>query len=863
MSTLLQDVRYALRVFSRNPLFTAVALLTIALGIGANAAIFSVVDDVLLRPLKVPEQGRVVQLIEHVPASGMAFRTVSLPNFLDYRDRTDVFEHVATLQAPSPTRFYVTGDDRPTRINAYISSSSLLPLMGVEPILGRTFLPDEDRPGGPPAVILSEGLWQRLFHGDPDVVGRTLTTASPPGEFTIVGVLPAGFEVPPVTHSGTGGFGGKGLALRTECDVLVAMSFLPPVYVTSPNARQFQQFAVLARLMSGVTLERAQANVESVASGITAAAPSYFGDYQVTVTPLLTVLHQAYGPGLFFLWATAGIALLIVCVNIAGFLLVRAVGRERELGVRMALGSGSRRLARQLLTESMVLGLAGGALGIVLAIWGIRLLVALLPGYMYRLNDVSLDLRVLAFAVAATLAVAVLFGLLPAVQVIRPRVVEALKDGARGSGGRRLQLLNGLVVAEIALALVLLTGAGLMVTSFRNLTAVDPGFDREHLLAIETDKLPDNISRYSGARSEALLSRLIAKVEEVPGVVAAAGVLRVPLGIYRMTATFTLADRPAPAEREAQPSLTYAAVTAGYFETMGIPLLSGRGITRADIARLQETMARGPQLFQQYQSATAEDQARMRRELTTPLVINDAMARQYWPQESPLGKGLYFGLVDPESPPPQLYEIVGVVGEVKTKSLSEGPRFQVYMPTTTFLPWLMVRTRADSAAITAAILTEVEAIDPTELAVVSVRPMDDLYRDATADSRAQMVLIVVSAALGTGLAAVGLFGVMAYAVARRTHEIGIRMSLGAEPRSIVRQVLARGMRLTAGGLVIGLVGALVFARAISSLLFEVSPVEPATLVIVAVLLGLAALVACYLPARQASRVNPVEALRIG
>jgi putative ABC transport system permease protein len=644
---------------------------------------------------------------------------------------------------------------------------------------------------------------------------------------------------------------------RPQFDILISMGYLGRRAYESWGSRLV---AVLARLRPGITLQQAQANIDSIVARVVEEAPAEDPGYGSTLVSLPGLIRRAYGTGLYFLWAAAGFVLLLVCVNVANLMLARAVSRQRELGVRRALGAGRGRLLSLLLAESTILGMLGGALGLLVALWGSGALVSLLPSFIYRLDSVELDGRVLAFSFLASLATAVLVGLLPAVRSCRPDLQETLKEGARGTPGGRLRWLRALVVAQVAIALLLLTGAGLMLSSFRNLTAVDTGFDRENLILAEVEKLPGPLSRYEGGEAVMLMNRIIERVEAFPGVLAAAGIDYPPLAGLHVFVDFTLADGPAVPEEERETAIRFV-VSPGYFETMETRVAIGRPLTEADQEERLRFTYPDEETVERLEEMTDAERIDLQRQQVIPVLVNETMASRYWPDESPLGEGFYVGNVDPEDPTGPLLTVVGVVPEVRTKRMDEAPWPQFYMPADTFSRWLVIRTSSDPETMVGALRTEIRAVDPAEVRMTRAQTMHDLFRASTAESRSLTMLVVGFAVLSTALAAIGLFGVMAYSVACRTHEIGVRMSLGARPREIFRLVLGQGMILAAAGVGIGLLGSIVLTRYIASLLFGVSPLDWGTLLGVSLLLTLVALLACYLPTRHASRVDPLTALR--
>jgi putative ABC transport system permease protein len=846
----------------KNPLFSAVAVLTLALGIGATTAIFSVVDVVLLRPLAMPESGRVVQIWDrHPSATGGTDDLVAVPNYRDYREQNEVFERMAALQSG---QFFLEDVNGIETISALFASPDFLPLMGVDPALGRGFLSEEEDDDSTPVAIVTHGFWRRRLGGNADAIGRTLTLwrwgsrGVVSTEFVVVGVLPEEFQLPPLKQRD--GFG-----------PLPYPQILVPTGLWSwgRNDRSRWAFSAVARLKEGVSVERAQANMNAIAAGIAAEYPETNAGYSTVVAPLSQLIRRQYGTRLYLLWAAAGFVLLIACVNVASLLLGRGVTRDRELAVRSVLGAGRVRLVRQLLTESVLLALMGGAAGLLLALWGTRVLVAAVPGDVYRLHDVGVDLRVLAFLVGGSLLTALFFGLLPALRSARPNLAAALKEGGHGSRGGRLRSLRVLVVAEVALALMLLTGAGLMLRTFRNLTGVDPGFERQNLLTLTVGMLPYQLSKYKSLHERApLFDEVKGRITNLPGVVSVAAIGDLPLTGSEWEWEITLADRPPPAPDE-RVRVDFREVSDGYFETMGISVLTGRTFSDVDTEQVLAWWR-----FRNLQPGmNPQEVARRSLQFTLPVIVNETMAQRFWPGSSAIGKGLYWGIQDPERvsepegwdgryDPPSLLTVVGVVPEVKTLGLDQEPRSQVYVASAKKFGWLVVRTESDPLGVAEAARNAIEAVDP-ELSVTNISTMEERFSAAVVQERFRMWLIGLFAALAVLLATVGLFGVTAHSVGQRTHEIGVRMALGARTDDIVRVVGGQGLRLIVQGTAIGLVGALALTRFTSSLLFGVAPTDPLSYAGSVVVLSTVAVIACYLPTRRAVRVDPAEVLRSG
>jgi putative ABC transport system permease protein len=848
LETIWQDLCYGLRMLRKNPGFTTVAILTLALGIGANTAIFSVLHAVLLRPLPVEDQERVVQIRDQI--KGWPNSPISQPNFRDYRDQNQVFDKIGALYE---VRLFPEGEEYSGPISGMHLGADLFSVLGARLQLGRPFAREEDNAGAPPTIILSHAFWQERFGGDPEVVGKSLPLISlvfprsgmrpewQTVDFTVVGVLSPDFQLPPIQRGDT-------LKQLYSPQVLVPQGRFAWGW---ENRSSSTPLNVLAHLKPGVTIEQARANLNAIAATIARDYPdTYNKGYSVTLTPLPDLLRQRYGTILYVLMGTVGFILLIACVNLANMLLSRAVIREREFAVRAALGAGRSRLFRQFFTESALLAAGGAVSGILLAAWGVQRLVSLLPAEVPRLDTAALDARVLGFTLVVSVATVLLFGLLPAWQASRPDLNRALKDGGRGSGGGRHNLLKVLVVSEVALALVLLVGAGLLINSFIRLTSITPGFDRENVLSLRLDLLPPPLSKYPQHKSEiaraALYQRLLEELRSLPGVVSVAAIRGLPLNLKELKEPISIPGRPLP-PREEKITVDWRHAGPGYFQTMGIPLLKGRTFTEQD-----------------------------RPESPQVILINQTMAKRYWPNDDSIGKGLYWGFQDLEAIQKgdncvyaawcnPLRTIVGVVGDVKTLGLDQKPRPQVYGSILQFNPgrglYVVIRTQSDPLALVGAVRERIRSVDKNEPVISRVQTMEQRISVSVAQPRFRTLLIGLFAGVALVLALVGLYGVLAYSVSRRTHEIGLRMALGAQRADILKQVVGQGMLLVVIGVVIGSGASYWLTRFLQGFLFEVTPTDPVTFVGVAVLLTAVALLACYIPARRATRVDPMEALR--
>jgi len=806
METWWQDIRYGARMLTRSPGFTTVAVLTLALGIGANTAIFSVINAVLLKALPYEEADRLVFLTEwsqQVPE--MSF---SVANLKDVRDQSTSLE---SLVGYNGTSFILnTEGAEAERLNGRQVTSGLFATLRKVPILGRGFTADDDKPGAERVAILSEGYWERRFGRDPGVVGRPLVLSGDP--FTVVGIMPK------TVHG----------SWKTV-DVYTSLLRIEDKIGGEKNRGNHPGIYVIGRLKPGVAVERARTEVKAIASRLAEQHPDSSARQSMT----LETLHQSYvgdlRPALMLLLGAVAFVLLIACGNVANLLLSRAAGRQKEIAVRRALGAPRGRIFRQLLTESVLLAALGGVLGILLAFGGVRGLVASLPANVPRADEIRVDGVVLAFTGALAVFTGLLFGIAPAWKISTGGVQGALREEGRGTvGPAHHRLRNTLVVAEIALALILLVGAGLLVRSFAHVLAADAGFRPEGVL---TASLPLPQPRFpEEAKRAALVRAVVERVKAIPGVEAASAALPL-LGGWQ--SSFTLEGRPEPPPGQL-PSADITRVTADYFKAMSVRVQEGRVFTDRDTA-----------------------------EAPPVAVVDETFARAHYPGESPLGKRFRFGRRSPEDKDVKWMEIVGVVSHVKNYGVDQESRVEVYLPyeqSPVTGVTLIVRARTDPAALSASLRQAVKAVDP-ELPLYAVRTLSEIVSDNTAQRRLAVMLITVFAAVALLLAAVGIYGVMSYAVAQRTQEIGIRMALGAERRDILRMVLRHGSLMTVTGIGLGLAVALGLARLITSLLFQVSATDPPTFSVVPVVLIAVALLACYIPARRATRVDPLVALR--
>ena len=804
MTSLLQDLRYALRSFARNPGFNGIAIFTIALGIGATTAIFSLVNGMLLEPLPFDEGDRLVEVGHWYPELELE-ASVSASGYTDYREQDQVFESTAMRGWWGAN---VTGDMEPARFEGARVTASYLSTLGIQPVLGRGFLAEEEEPGRDRVLMLGYHVWQERFGGDPGVLDDQLRVN---GEaYQVVGVMPP-------------------LPAPFRTDIWMPLAFTPQQL---SGGRTNEAYQMVAKLRPGITVEQAESHMADLATRLREQGgyPDMWAGFWVT--PLAEQVIGSVRTPLLILMAAVTLVLLIACANVANLLLARASTRRREIAVRATLGAGRGRIARQMLTESVLLAVLGGILGIGMAVLGIEALAALDPGNLPRLQDISLDGRVLLFALGLSLLTGLLFGVLPALQTARAQPQEVLRQEAgRGSsafGHRGVRRL--VVVAEIALALVLLTGSALLIRSVARLQQIDPGFDGDDVITMQVT-LPE--AKYdSNERQIAFFQELTRELLAVPGVVTAGAVSVPPLVGSGNTRSFEVETYVVP-EGERSPWGEFRIATPGYFEAMGIPLLRGRYFSESD-----------------------------HPESTQVAVVDEQLAQQYWPGEDALGKRVSIGS-DAEGNRVWA-EVVGVVGHVLSQGIEVEPRTQLYVPYAQFSPGnsmvVSVRAGMDPAALVAPLRSAVLRVDP-EMPVYDVKPMTERFAASFAQQRFLMVLLTAFAVIAVILAAVGIYGVMSYAVAQRTREVGIRMALGAHRRAVLALVVKQGMTVAAVGIALGVLGALASGRLIASQLYDVRAMDPGVLTVVVLLFAALALVATYLPARRATRVDPMIALR--
>jgi putative ABC transport system permease protein len=791
-----QDLRYGVRMLFKTPGVTFVAVLTLTLAIGANTAIFSVVNAVLLRPLPFPEPERIVRLWESHPPTNLPQTSVAPPNFLDWRSQSQVFTQMAAYREDG---FNLQAGDEPRRVNGARVTVDFFSVLGMKPAAGRAFTPQENAPGGERVVILSHASWQKSFAGDQRFVERQIKVDGQP--HTVVGIMPPGFRFP-------------------QDDVEL---WLP--YALDPNSDRRSPFLrVLGRLRPGATLVQARSELETIALRLEHAYPDSNKGWRVFMLPLHEAISGQVQRPLYILLGAVLFVLLVGCANVANLLLSRNAAREREMAIRAALGAGRWRIVRQLLTESLLLAFLGGAGALLLAAWGVKLLATLGPRNIPRLNEAALDLPVLGFTLAVALLTGLIFGMAPAWQHVRLNLNTTLKEGARMAGGSARRLRQLLVVAEIALALLLLIGAGLMIKSFVRLQQVAPGFDAQRALTMELNLAPAKYAR--AEQRTAFLQQVLERLKALPGVEVAGATHRLPLrGNSGMG--YQIEGRPASAPG-GRDRVNFRSVTPDYFRTIGTALVAGRTFTEEE----------------SWQRSNA-------------VIINQKFQRLHWPDENPLGKRIRLGGVDPP------LTVVGITADVKESGLGVDTEPSVYVPYVRMPAQqmtLVLRTGSEPLSLAAAASAGVRQID-AEQAVSGISTLENLVSETVAQPRFNTWLLALFALLAVLLAAVGIYGVMAYAVAQRTQEIGLRMALGAQPRDVVKLVIGQGMKLVAFGVALGLLAALGLTRWLKTLLFSVEVTDPLTYAVIAVLLAAVALVACYLPARRAMKVDPLIALR--
>ena len=805
----MRDLRYGLRVLLRNPGFTLIAVVTLAIGIGANSAMFSVVNTVLLKPFSFRDPERLVVLWERGRKEGGVPRmVVSPPNFADWRNQNQVFQDVAAYR---PQDFNVIVGTDPQHVRGLRISATMFSLLGVQPILGRDFQPNEDQPDKPAAVIISHDFWQSRFHANPAIIGQNITLGTESA--TIIGVMPADFDFPPP------------IAFRGEARAVKIHLWTQLRYAREMDQRAAHNLFVIARLKDGVTPASANADLRNIADRLSKEFPETNESWDAYLVPLHEQVIGDVKTALWILPIAVGFVLLIACANVGNLLLVRATRRQREMAIRASLGAGRLRLIRQMIVENILLAVIGGLGGLVLAFWILRLVAVLAPQNIYRLDKVSIDSRVIVYTLIVSLITTLFFGSIPALQVSRVNLVRALKgDSATVTGNQTTGSL--LVITEIALALVLLTGAGLLVNSFIRLQNVPTGFQPEQVVGM-TVNLPR--SSYPDPQSRvAFTDRLMARLVGLPGLKSLGFGSSLPLDVGLQGTSFKIEGQPLVEGKE--PHTQVSIVSPGYFQTLGISILQGRDFDRSDT-----------------------------REAPGVVVINHDLARKYFGDQNPIGRRVDMGFRDGTP-----LEIIGVTADVKQTGLDAETQPGMFLPYTQYggsVPLIFVmRSTADPNALVGAMREELRQID-SQLPVYDVKTMNQVVYTATARPRFLTFLLLVFAGVAVLLAAIGIYGIMSYTVAQRTREIGIRFALGAQRRDLLQTVLGRGLKLSLIGISLGVAGAFALTRLMSKLLFGVSATDPLTFAGVAASFVIVALLASYLPARRATKIDPLVALR--
>jgi putative ABC transport system permease protein len=809
IETFLQDTRYAFRMLRKNPGFTAVAVLTLALGIGANTAIFSVVYAVLLKPLPYTNPDQLFTAFQANKQQGIAETGCSYPNFEEWRAQNHVFSELAGIVAHQLT---LTGRGEPSVVNTSVVTPELFALLDVKPLAGRIFFPPDGKQGAPPVVLVSEDLWRGRFGADPKIIGTSIDLDKRP--FTVIGIIPAAFRTPFFT---------------TKQEVWIPL-VQDPLFSTFMPQRGVHLLPAVGRLKAGVSVAQAQAEMDAISGRLAGEFPAENHGWTIRLVPLQKEIVGEARTALLVLLGAVGLVLLIACANIANLLLTRATSRSKEIAVRTALGAGRTRIIRQLLSETAVLGLLGGAVGIGLAYWGVKALSSLLPSSLPQMNPIRVDYFVLGFALLLSAIAGLAFGLVPAMFAANADIQNTLREGARsGESRNRRRTRSFLAVAEISFAMVLLVTAGLLLRSFARLTSVSPGFDAQHILKADIS-LPQ--FQYSTPQQWAAFSaELLARIQSDPGLQDSAVVVPRPIADGNVNLPFEIVGNP-PSSAAASRTANYVSVSPDYFRVMGIPLLAGRFFNQHDISSAARVS-----------------------------IISEAMARLYFPNQDPLGKQITFGF--PPGSGGAVREIVGIVGNVRDVALGQNPGAMMYVPYAQAPFWganLVVKSTLSTSSVATAIRQEVQRMDK-DLPVTDVAKMPDLIDASVAQPRFRAFLLGLFAVMALVLAATGIFGVISYSVSRRTNEIGIRVALGASRKTILSMILRETLILTLAGLAVGLPCTLAASHLVGRMLFNVSANDPATLAAVAFSLAAVAALAGYIPARRAMRIDPMAALR--
>jgi putative ABC transport system permease protein len=810
IETLIQDLRYGARMLLKNPGFTLIAALTLTLGVGANTAIFSVVNGALLRPLPYHEPERLVMLWAEQPIQQAQLGVTDFPvtnaDFVDWRNQNQVFEHMAAMYGH---RGNLTGGVEPESVAVLCASASLFPLLNARLAVGRAFLPEEDRAGADRVVVISHALWQQRYDADPKIIGQKIRLDNE--AFTVIGVTAPEFQFP---HRGELPSNFK---IAGKVDL-----YLPLAFTTEEmNDRLDDHLAVIARLKPGVSVEQASANMSAITRRLAEQYPQTNTDKGARLTPLHRQAAGKARTALLVLLGAVGFVLLIACANVANLLLARAAGRQKEIAIRAALGAGRWRIVRQLLSESLLLAISGGAAGLLLAWRLVELLLSLAPDNLPRAQDIRLDTRVAGFTLVVSLLTGIVFGLMPALQASKINFGEALKEGSRDTAGLLRRRLRGfLVVGEVAMAFVLLIGAGLLIRSFARLTAVDPGFDPRRILMMN---IWPQAPKYTNSQANDFHQRTLERVQALTGVEAATMVYSAPLSGEGLRNEFGVEGRPADETFSAGVRI----ISPEFFKTFRVPLVDGRLIAESDDAKAPPVMA-----------------------------VSESLARLYFPNENPVGKRIVTA--------GGTRAIVGVVGDVKYSALDEDAKAETYYPmaqSSRRTMTLAVRVSGDPMQMVGAVRGQVRAADK-EIPILNLQTMERLVDKSVAPRRFNLLLLGLFALVGLALAGVGLYGVISYTVTQRTREIGVRMAMGAQTSDVLRLVIGEGMKLALIGALLGLGGALALTRLLKTLLFDVSATDPLTFIVIAALLIIVALLACWIPARRAANMDPLASLRV-